>query len=311
MQQLLGVHAPKPFVKWAGGKRQILPLLNGMMPESHHVYHEPFVGGGAMLFNMLSSGRSVHCRASDLNSDLILTYMAVRDKVEDLIESLKIHDGAFREDSKQYYYAVRAQTPQGHVEKASRLIFLNRTCFNGLYRVNRKGAFNVPMGSYKNPRIVDADNLRAASTIFQESDVEFECSDFGSVLRRAEPEDMVYFDPPYHPISKTGNFTGYTSGDFAHTDLKRLATVCQKLDESGCKVMLSNSCAEEVTSLFSDEPWSVRLITAARNINSDGRNRTGHQEVIITNYQPHATPQTNAPHTSDRRPYNTMRANSV
>ena len=288
MQQTLDAHVPRPFVKWAGGKRQILPLLTGMFPKGYGTYHEPFVGGGAVLFSILSSDRAASCRASDLNADLILTYVTVRDRVEDLIESLRAHDAAFREDSKRYYYAVRAQTPQGQVERASRLLFLNKTCFNGLYRVNSRGMFNVPMGSYTNPRIINEDNLRTASAALQAGGVDFECSDFESVLKRAEVGDMVYFDPPYHPVSRAGNFTGYTKGDFTHADLKRLANVCRRLDEAGCQVMLSNSCAMEVTSLFQDKPWSVRSITAARCINSDGRNRTGHQEVIITNYGPHS-----------------------
>lgn len=286
MQQTLDAHVPRPFVKWAGGKRQILPLLTGMFPKGYGTYHEPFVGGGAVLFSILSSDRTASCRASDLNSDLILAYVTVRDRVEDLIESLRAHDAAFREDSKRYYYAVRAQTPRGQVERASRLLFLNKTCFNGLYRVNSRGMFNVPMGSYTNPRIINEDNLRTASAALQAGGVDFECSDFESVLKRTEAGDMVYFDPPYHPVSRAGNFTGYTKGDFTHADLKRLANVCRRLDEAGCQVMLSNSCAMEVTSLFQDKPWSVRSITAARCINSDGRNRTGHQEVIITNYGP-------------------------
>ena len=283
MQLRLDTHVPKPFVKWAGGKRQLLPLLTEAFPPGYGAYHEPFVGGGAVLFNILASGRPTVCRASDLNSDLILTYVTIRDRVEDLIESLKSHDAAFREDPKRYYYAVRAQSPRSQVEKASRLIFLNRTCFNGLYRVNSRGMFNVPMGSYTNPKILDADNLHAVSAALREGGVTFECSDFESVLKSAESGDLVYFDPPYHPVNNGGNFTGYTSGSFTHADLKRLATVCRRLDEAGCRVVLSNSCASEVTSLFEDGPWSIRWITAARSINSDGRNRTGHREVIITN----------------------------
>lgn len=292
MQQRLDTHVPRPFVKWAGGKRQLLPLLTGMFPDGYGAYHEPFVGGGAVLFNILASGKPAACHASDLNSDLILAYVTIRDRVGDLIESLKSHDAAFREDSKRYYYAVRAQSPRSQVEKASRLIFLNRTCFNGLYRVNSRGMFNVPMGSYANPKIVDGDNLHAVSAAFQEGGVTFECSDFESVLRKAEPGDLVYFDPPYHPVNNGGNFTGYTSGSFTYADLKRLAAVCRKLDESGCRVMLSNSCAGEVTSLFDDGLWSIKGITAARSINSDGQNRTGHREVIITNYGGPAAPET-------------------
>ena len=208
MQQRLDTHVPKPFVKWAGGKRQLLPLLTEMFPAGYGAYHEPFVGGGAVLFNILASGRSTVCHASDLNSDLILTYVTIRDRVEDLIESLKSHDAAFREDSKRYYYAVRAQRPRSQVEKASRLIFLNRTCFNGLYRVNSRGMFNVPMGSYTNPKILDGDNLHAVSAALREGGVTFECRDFESVLKRAESGDLVYFDPPYHPLTTAETLPG-------------------------------------------------------------------------------------------------------
>ena len=291
VQQTLDVHTPKPFVKWAGGKRQLLPLLTKMFPNGGGTYHEPFLGGGAVLFNMLASGKKVSCRASDLNSDLILTYLAVRDRVEELIEALREHDAAFKKDRKVYYYAVRAQTPSGHVEKASRLLFLNKTCFNGLYRVNRRGMFNVPMGSYANPNIVNEEGLRLASEALRSCQVELECNDFEKALGRAEPGDMVYLDPPYHPVSKDGNFTGYTRGDFTLADLERLAAVCNRLDELGCRVMMSNSCAREVTSLFGKKPWKVRSVTAFRCINSDGRNRTGHHEVVITNY---AKPPTKA-----------------
>lgn len=284
VQQTLDVHVPKPFVKWAGGKRQLLPLLTKMFPKGCGTYHEPFLGGGAVLFNILASGKNVSCRASDLNSDLILAYLAVRDRVEDLIEALREHDAAFKKDRKVYYYAVRAQTPGGHIEKASRLLFLNKTCFNGLYRVNRRGMFNVPMGSYANPNIVNEDGLRLASKALRSGQVDLECNDFEKALDRAKPGDMVYLDPPYHPVSKDGNFTGYTRGDFTLADLERLAAACNRLDELGCRVMMSNSCAREVTSLFGKEPWVVRSVTAARCINSDGRNRTGHREVVITNY---------------------------
>lgn len=285
MLQELGLHVPpKPFVKWAGGKRQLLPILHGTLPNEYHAYHEPFVGGGAMLFSLVGS-RPVHsCHASDLNSDLILAYVTIRDQVMELIESLRNHAASFRKDPKRYYYAVRADTPRERVEKASRLIFLNKTCFNGLYRVNSSGRFNVPLGGYTNPNIVGEENLIAVSSILGASRATFECRDFGSVLQRAEPGDLVYFDPPYHPVSRAGNFTGYTNKDFSYKDLKRLASVCRGLNEIGCMVVLSNSCAEEVIELFDERPWNIRTVEAARCINSDGSNRTGHQELLITNY---------------------------
>lgn len=277
-------HMTKPFVKWAGGKRQLLPLLMGMFPKEYGSYHEPFLGGGAMLFGMLASGRKATYRASDINSDLILTYLAVRDHVEDLIKSLKKHDTAFRKDRQRYYYTIRAQTPSEHVEKASRLIFLNKTCYNGLYRVNQKGMFNVPMGSYTNPNIVNERGLRMASRVLQSDRVCLECNDFENVLDKTKSGDMVYLDPPYYPVSRDGNFTGYTSGDFTAADLERMADMCRRLDESGCWVMMSNSSAREVKVLFEEKPWTVSSVTAARYINSDGQNRMGHQEIVITNY---------------------------
>lgn len=286
MRQELSIDTPaKPFVKWAGGKRQILPTLHMALPATYGAYHEPFVGGGAMLFSVMGSRPARSCHASDLNSDLVLTYVAVRDQVKDLIESLKNHAVSFKEDPKRYYYMVRSQNPKGLVEKASRLIFLNKTCFNGLYRVNSRGMFNVPLGGYTNPNIVSEENMMAASAMLQSCGVTFECRDFESVLGKTKPGDLVYFDPPYHPISHAGNFTGYTDRDFTYDDLSRLARVCRKLDEMGCMVMLSNSCAGEVAGLFGRDPWEVRTVEAARFINSDGSNRTGHRELLITNYK--------------------------
>ena len=306
MRQELGIDTPaKPFVKWAGGKRQLLSTLHMALPATYGAYHEPFVGGGAMLFSVMGSRPARSCHASDLNSDLMLTYVAVRDQVKDLIESLKNHAASFKEDPRRYYYMVRSQNPKGLMEKASRLIFLNKTCFNGLYRVNSRGMFNVPLGGYTNPNIVGEENLMAASATLQSCGVTFECRDFESVLDRVKPGDLVYFDPPYHPISRAGNFTGYTDKDFTYDDLSRLARVCRKLDEIGCMVMLSNSCAGEVAGLFGGDPWEVRTVEAARFINSDGSNRTGHRELLITNYK--AAPHDHGRDASGKKPPRTGR----
>lgn len=307
MRQELGIDAPaKPFVKWAGGKRQLLSTLHTTLPAAYGAYHEPFVGGGAMLFSIMGNRPARSCHASDLNSDLVLTYIAVRDQVRDLIESLKSHAASFREDPKRYYYMVRSQDPKGLVDKASRLIFLNKTCFNGLYRVNSRGRFNVPLGGYSNPNIVGEENLMAANAMLESSGATFECRDFESVLDRAEPGDLVYFDPPYHPISRAGNFTGYTDRDFTYDDLSRLARVCRRLDEMGCMVMLSNSCAGEVAGLFGEDPWEARTVEAARFINSDGGNRTGHRELLITNYK--TIPHDQGRDAPSKRPSGTGRA---
>ena len=275
---------PKPFVKWAGGKRQLIPILNENLPETFGTYFEPFLGGGALLFHMLTERQSQKCSISDLNSDLVLSYTTIRDRVEDLITSLKNHEKNYQKDSKSYYYSIRESNPRSQIEKTSRLIFLNRTCFNGLYRVNSKGKFNVPLGKYSNPNIVNEDNLRSVSHILQSSKVSINCRDFEAVLRDAKKDDLVYFDPPYQPVSDTANFTSYTNKDFTYDDLSRLAELCMDLDSKGCRVLLSNSNSKEVADMFSAKPWTVNKIRANRSINSNSKKRTGHFELLIRNY---------------------------
>lgn len=276
--------APKPFVKWAGGKRQLIPVLNQNLPESFGTYYEPFLGGGALLFHILTERDGQKCSISDLNSDLVLSYVTIRDKIDDLILSLKGHEKNYQKDSSRYYYSIRESNPRSDVEKTSRLIFLNRTCFNGLYRVNSKGKFNVPLGKYTNPNIVNEENLRSVSYILKTSKVSVNCRDFAAVLRDVKKNDLVYFDPPYQPVSSTANFTSYTNKDFTFDDLERLAELCHNLDSRGCKVLLSNSDSKEVVKLFSAKTWTVKKIPANRAINSNSKNRTGHFELLIKNY---------------------------
>jgi DNA adenine methylase len=275
---------PKPFVKWAGGKRQLIPILNENLPKTFGTYYEPFLGGGALLFHILAERNAQKCNISDLNSDLVLTYTAIRNRIDELISSLKNHERNYQKDSKTYYYAVRESNPRSEIEKTSRLLFLNRTCFNGLYRVNSKGKFNVPIGSYTNPNIVNEENLRSVSAILQSSKVAIKCRDFESVLRDVKKGDLVYFDPPYQPISETANFTSYTNKRFTYEDLNRLAELCMKLDSKGCKVLLSNSDSKEVAEIFSNKPWKINRIQANRSINSNSKKRTGHFELLIKNY---------------------------
>ena len=275
---------PKPFVKWAGGKRQLIPILNENLPKTFGTYFEPFLGGGALLFHMLIERNGQKCSISDLNSDLVLSYTTIRDRVESLINSLKNHEKNYRQDSKAYYYSIRESNPRSQIEKTSRLIFLNRTCFNGLYRVNSKGKFNVPLGKYTNPNIVNEDNLRSVSHILQSSRTDIRCRDFEAVLGDAKKGDLVYFDPPYQPVSDTANFTSYTNKDFTYDDLGRLAELCMELDSKGCSVLLSNSNSKEVIDMFSTKPWKVNKIKANRSINSNSKKRTGHFELLIKNY---------------------------
>ena len=275
---------PKPFVKWAGGKRQLISTLNQNLPDSFGTYFEPFLGGGALLFHMLTERNGQKCSISDLNSDLVLAYTTIRDRIDSLISSLKSHERNYQKDSKSYYYSVREHNPRSEIEKTSRLLFLNRTCFNGLYRVNSKGKFNVPLGKYTNPNIINEENLRSVSSILQVSRVSIKCRDFGAVLRDAKKGDLVYFDPPYQPVSNTANFTSYTSKNFSFDDLSRLVELCQSLDEKGCKVLLSNSDSKEVSEMFSKKPWKISKVRANRSINSDSKKRTGHFELLIKNY---------------------------
>lgn len=275
---------PKPFVKWAGGKRQLIPILNQNLPESFGTYYEPFLGGGALLFHILTDKNGQKCSISDLNSDLVLAYTTIRDRIDALIISLKNHEKNYQKNSESYYYSMRESNPRSAIEKTSRLIFLNRTCFNGLYRVNSKGKFNVPLGKYSNPNIVNEENLRAVSHILQSSRISINCRDFEAVLRDAKKGDLVYFDPPYQPVSSTANFTSYTNKDFTYDDLTRLAELCLKLDSRGCKVLLSNSDSKEVADIFSKSPWKITKIEANRSINSNSKKRTGHFELLIKNY---------------------------
>lgn len=275
---------PKPFVKWAGGKRQLIPIINQNLPESFGTYYEPFLGGGALLFHILTDKNGQKCSISDLNSDLVLAYTTIRDRIDSLIASLKNHEKNYQKNSESYYYSIRESNPRSEIEKTSRLIFLNRTCFNGLYRVNSKGKFNVPLGKYSNPNIVNEENLRAVSSILQSSRISIKCRDFEAVLRDAKKGDLIYFDPPYQPTSITANFTSYTNKDFTYDDLTRLAELCLKLDSRGCNVLLSNSDSKEVADIFAKNPWKITRIEANRSINSNSKKRTGHFELLIKNY---------------------------
>jgi len=276
--------SPKPFVKWAGGKRQLISVLSENLPKTMGTYFEPFLGGGALLFHILSEQHDQKCSISDLNSDLVLTYTTIRDKPEELISSLKTHAKNYQKDSKSYYYSIRESNPRSAIEKTSRLLFLNRTCFNGLYRVNSKGKFNVPLGKYTNPNIVNEDNIRSVSHVLQSKKISINCRDFESVLENSKKGDLVYFDPPYQPVSDTSNFTSYTHKSFTIKDLKRLAKLCFDLDSKECKVMLSNSDSPEVEDMFREKQWKIQKIEANRSINSNSKKRTGHYELLIKNY---------------------------
>ena len=274
---------PKPFVKWVGGKRQLLKQFRELglyPPEAFNpmtsTYHEPFVGGGAVFFDLLPK----NAKLSDLNSELVITYNVIKSSVDELIESLQKHIY-----DKKYYLKVRAEKVEelSEIEVASRFIFLNRTGFNGLYRVNKSGQFNVPFGRYSNPIICDEDNLRRVSDALQDTIITHQ--DYKNVLKTARGGDFIYFDPPYYPISITSSFTSYTAEGFLEKEQTELRDTFVKLHERGCFVMLSNSDTPFINKLYSGlDGVTINKITAGRAINSKGTGRGKITEVLITNY---------------------------
>ena len=280
----------RPFLKWAGGKGQLLTELTGRMPAHFGRYHEPFLGGGAFFFSLWSGARLAGgALLSDYNPELIDAYTAVRDHVDDLIEALEQHK--LRLGDRAYFYEVRAWDRQpgfderSLVERAARTIFLNRTCYNGLYRLNNKGKFNAPFGNYKNPLIVDHENMREASRALQQA--ELHQGDFSAVLERASPGDFIYFDPPYVPISATASFTSYTQRGFGEAEQHQLAAVFGQLLERGCYVMISNSSTEFTRELYvqaNGAKIDVGTVQASRKINCDGKKRGVVEELIVCGY---------------------------
>ncbi|MGQ9556180.1 MAG: DNA adenine methylase [Anaerolineae bacterium] len=272
------IHHARPFLKWAGGKTQLLGELIARVPAEFRTYHEPFVGGGALFFELLRRGRIVDAYLSDINMDLIDVYTALRDQVEQVISALKSH----RYD-RYYFYKVRAMIPESLPlpERAARTIYLNRTCFNGLYRENRAGQFNVPFGRYTNPTICDEANLRAVSHALQ--GVNISCHGFETVLDTAKPGDFVYFDPPYHPVSTTSSFTAYDRSGFGLEEQYRLRDVYEELTSRGVKAMLSNSDTSLVRQLYREHRIARVLAKRAINSKASARGRIG--ELIICNYE--------------------------
>ena len=261
----------KPFLKWAGGKRQLLPFLRERVPEEFGTYHEPFIGGGALFFDT-DPNRAV---IADYNLRLVRTYRAVRDNPEAVIKKLATYP-----NDKEFFLALRATDIDcaSDEELAAWMIFLNRTGFNGLYRVNRKGGFNVPFGRYKNPKICDADNLRAVSRRMK--GVEILHEDFRSVEERAVAGDFVYFDPPYVPASNTASFTAYTKNGFGLTDQAELRDLAKRLKEKGVSILLSNSSVPEVHALYA-EGFETIEIFANRAINCNAAKRGKVAEALI------------------------------
>jgi len=272
----------QPFLKWAGGKRQLVPVIKKYIPRKYTQYHEPFVGAGAILFS-LQPARSI---INDTNPELINCYEVIRDYPNELL-SLCVHHE--KNNSKEYYYKLRSQDRYDKfqelspIERAARIIYLNKTCFNGLFRVNSQGQFNVPYGDYVNPTIADPAIVNAVSAFLNQRSVKICRGDFSEAVSTAKKGSFVYFDPPYHPISDTSSFTGYSMDGFGSHEQERLKLLCDNLSDRGCQVLISNSNAPLIRELYSDFRYEIVEVKASRAINSVGAKRGKVGELLIYN----------------------------
>ncbi|KKP38393.1 MAG: adenine methylase, DNA adenine methylase protein [Candidatus Peregrinibacteria bacterium GW2011_GWC2_33_13] len=266
-----------PIVKWAGGKRQLIADLKNNLPKKFNRYFEPFIGGGALFFNIQPKNAYI----SDINPELINLYQVIKNNAYELIEDLKQH-----KNTEEYFYEIRnidrnsKYKKWSDIQKASRFIYMNRTCFNGLYRVNSKGEFNVPYGKYSNPRILDEVNLLNCSQLFQNTEIRH--SDFSEILNNVQKGDFVYFDPPYAPLNETSSFTSYTKEGFGEDMQVKLKELCDELDNMGVHFMLSNSDTKGINKLYKN--YEIKKVFASRAINSVASKRGKISEVLVRNY---------------------------
>ncbi|MFW6272582.1 MAG: DNA adenine methylase [bacterium] len=279
----------KPFVKWVGGKRQLINDIVVHLPNKYDKYFEPFLGAGAVFLFLKPNVAYIN----DMNKDLINAYLVIRDNVEKLIYELKKHN---ENNSKDYYYQIREWdrkrgfNNRSNVSKAARFIYMNKVGYNGLYRVNQNGQFNVPYGRYNNPKIVDEDLLRNISYYLNNNDIHILSEDFEDAVQDVSNNDLVYFDPPYDPLNETSSFTGYQKGGFDKEEQKRLKLCADALVRRGAKVILSNSNTEFIKALYSNKIESasseisyyiIKLVDARRNVNSNASKRGKIKEVLI------------------------------
>jgi DNA adenine methylase len=268
----------RPFLKWVGGKAGLLAQFDGFFPAKVARYFEPFVGGGAVFFHLRRRFPRMKAFLRDNNPELVATYQAVRDHPAELMQQLDDHLARFLADRKGHYYRVRNQHHLTNtVERAARMIFLNKTCFNGLWRVNARGEFNVPIGSHKNPALYDRQNIEAASIALHDTNIAVQ--DFRATLRESGRGDFVYIDPPYHPVSPTANFTSYTKGAFGANEQQELAVHFAAAAQRGVQLMLSNSDVPFIHELY--HRFQIRIVQARRAINSDGAKRGAVNEVVV------------------------------
>lgn len=275
---------PRPFLKWAGGKTRLMDRLEPLFPPEPAAggYIEPFVGSGAVFFRIRRAHGPRHVLLSDGNAELVNAWIAIRDRLGEVIRHLRRHR---KSHCREHYYLVRAERPGSlaPAARAARLIYLNRTCYNGLYRVNRRGEFNVPIGRYVNPPILDEENLRAVSALL--AGVAIDNADFRDTPGRARQGDFIYFDPPYRPISATSSFTAYTDRSFGDVEQETLAQVCVELDRMDCRFMLSNSDSPFIRGLYESRGFRVFRVEARRSINARADRRGPVDELVVVNYQ--------------------------
>ena len=270
-----------PVLKWVGGKRQLLETFQPLLPNKITTYCEPFVGGGALLFHLQPNTAYIN----DINPELILVYTVIKENVEALITELETF-----ENTAEYFYAVRdwdrdktRYDALTDVQKAARVLYLNKTCFNGLYRVNNAGEFNSPFGNYRNPNIVNAPVLRAVSAYFNSADIHMTTMDYAEVLKSVPKGAFVYLDPPYDPVSETASFTGYSKGGFSRADQIRLRECCDDLTARGVKFMLSNSATDFILEQYA--AYNITIVQAKRAVNSVASKRGDVDEVVVRNYE--------------------------
>jgi len=272
----------QPFLKWAGGKRQLIPVIKKYIPQKYTQYYEPFVGAGALLFSLQPANSVIN----DTNPELVNCYNVIKGDPDELLALCRRHE---KNNSEDYYYRLRSQDRQpsfkemSSVERAARIIYLNKTCFNGLFRVNSQGQFNVPYGDYDNPGIADPAVIKAVSVFLNQRSVRIREGDFEDSVSTARKGAFVYFDPPYHPISDTSSFTGYSIDGFGGSEQERLRSICDKLSDRGCNVLVSNSNSQLIRELYSDSRYEIVEVSATRAINSVGSKRGRIGELLIYN----------------------------
>lgn len=270
-----------PFLKWAGGKRRLARHLADLCPHNIQRYVEPFLGSGALFMYLAQTRPGFQAVLSDSNAELVNVYRCVRDSAKELAEALEDHERKYYRNPERHYYRVRDDHGlQDRIERAARMVFLNKTCYNGLYRVNRSGRFNVPHGSYVRPAICNRESLFAASEILNRDGVSIRRADYATATGACKAGDLVYLDPPYLPVTKTANFTDYTSDSFGYDDHVALAKEFQRLADIGCTVVLSNSNSARIRDLY--DGFVIQTVGVSRSINCNASRRTGQSELVVT-----------------------------